>query len=71
MKTEASFWVDEAEFYHDKNGLMVGGPASVYHQYMDPNNFTRATLRTVVHGQTEESAKGPREIEAETFMLID
>jgi hypothetical protein len=50
---------------------MVGGPASVYHQYMDPNNFTRATVRTVVHGQTEESAKGPREIEAETFMLID
>ena len=46
VKTEASFWVDEAEFYHDKNGLMVGGPASVYHQDMDPNNFTRATVRT-------------------------
>jgi hypothetical protein len=26
MKTEASFWADDAEFYHDKNGLMTGGP---------------------------------------------
>jgi hypothetical protein len=25
MKTESLFWADEAEFYHDKNGLMVGG----------------------------------------------
>jgi hypothetical protein len=25
MKTEASFWADDAEFYHDKDGLMVGG----------------------------------------------
>jgi len=38
MKTEASFWAAEAEFYHDKNGLMVGGPASIYRQDMDPNN---------------------------------
>jgi hypothetical protein len=29
MKTEASFWADEAEFYHAKNGLMVGGPATL------------------------------------------
>jgi ketosteroid isomerase-like protein len=25
MQTEASFWADDAEFYHDKTGLMVGG----------------------------------------------
>jgi ketosteroid isomerase-like protein len=25
MQTEASFWSDDAEFYHDKAGLMVGG----------------------------------------------
>ena len=29
LKTEASFWADDAEFYHDKNGLMVGGPQIV------------------------------------------
>jgi hypothetical protein len=29
MKTEASFWADDAEFYHDKDGLMVGGPQIV------------------------------------------
>jgi len=29
MKTEASFWADEAEFYYAKNGLMVGGPATL------------------------------------------
>ena len=29
MKAEASFWADDAEFYHDKNGLMVGGPQIV------------------------------------------
>ena len=29
MKTEASFWADDAEFYHDKNGLLVGGPQIV------------------------------------------
>ena len=25
MQAEASFWSDDAEFYHDKEGLMVGG----------------------------------------------
>jgi hypothetical protein len=25
MKAESSFWADNAEFYHDKDGLMVGG----------------------------------------------
>lgn len=25
MKAEATFWADDAEFYHDKDGLMVGG----------------------------------------------
>jgi ketosteroid isomerase-like protein len=29
MKAEASFWADDAEFYHDNNGLMVGGPQIV------------------------------------------
>jgi hypothetical protein len=29
MKTEASFWAEDAEFYHDKNGLLVGGPQIV------------------------------------------
>jgi hypothetical protein len=29
MNTEPSFWADDANFYHDKNGLMVGGPQIV------------------------------------------
>ena len=28
MKTEASFWADDAEFYHDKAGLMAGWSAN-------------------------------------------
>ena len=29
MQTEATFWSDDAEFYHDKSGLMVGRQAIV------------------------------------------
>jgi hypothetical protein len=64
MKTEASFWADDAEFYHDKNGLMVGGPASVYHQDMDPNN---SVVRLCVRG-TECEGRGRFEDAAQLFL---
>ena len=50
MQTEASFWADEAEFYHDKNGLMVGGP-----QIVDAikNNLCGKVKRELVPGTLE------------------
>jgi ketosteroid isomerase-like protein len=50
MKAEASFWADDAEFYHDKNGLMVGGP-----QIVDAikNNLCRKVKRELVPGTLE------------------
>src|SRR5215813_680911 len=50
MKTEASFWADDAEFYHDKNGLMVGGP-----QIVDAfkNNLCGKVKRELVPGTLE------------------
>lgn len=50
MKTEALFWADDAEFYHDKNGLLVGGP-----QIVDAikNNLCRKVKRELVPGTLE------------------
>jgi uncharacterized protein DUF4440 len=50
MKTESSFWADDAEFYHDKNGLMVGGP-----QIVDAikNNLCGKVIRELVPGTLE------------------
>jgi ketosteroid isomerase-like protein len=50
MKTEALFWADDAEFYHDKNGLMVGGP-----QIVDAikNNLCGKVKRELVPGTLE------------------
>jgi len=50
MNTEASFWADDAEFYHDKNGLMVGGP-----QIVDAikNNLCGKVKRELVPGTME------------------
>jgi Domain of unknown function (DUF4440) len=50
MKTEASFWADDAEFYHDKNGLMVGGA-----QIVDAvkNNLCGKVKRELVSGSLE------------------
>jgi ketosteroid isomerase-like protein len=50
MKTEASFWADDAEFYHDKNGLTVGGP-----QIVDAikNNLCGKVKRELVPGTLE------------------
>jgi ketosteroid isomerase-like protein len=50
MKTEASFWADDAEFYHDKNGLMVGGA-----QIVDAikNNLCGKVKRELVPGTME------------------
>ena len=50
MKTEASFWADDAEFYHDKNGLMLGGP-----QIVDAikNNLCGKVKRELVPGTLE------------------
>jgi len=50
MKTESSFWADDAEFYHDKNGLMVGGP-----QIVDAikNNLCGKVKRELVPGTLE------------------
>ena len=50
MKTESSLWADDAEFYHDKNGLMVGGP-----QIVDAikNNLCGKVKRELVPGTLE------------------
>jgi hypothetical protein len=50
MKTESSFWADDAEFYHDKNGLMKGGP-----QIVDAikNNLCGKVKRELVPGTLE------------------
>ncbi len=50
MKTEASFWTNDAEFYHDKNGLLVGGP-----QIVDAikNNLCGKVKRELVPGTLE------------------
>ena len=50
MKTESSLWADDAEFYHDKNGMMVGGP-----QIVDAirNNLCGKVKRELVPGTIE------------------
>ena len=50
MKTEASFWAADAEFYHDKNGLLVGGP-----QIVDAikNNLCGKVKRQLIPGTLE------------------
>jgi hypothetical protein len=50
MKTEASFWADDAEFYHDKNGLLTGGS-----QIVDAikNNLCGKVKRDLVPGTLE------------------
>jgi len=50
MKTEASFWTADAEFYHDKNGLLVGGP-----QIVDAikNNLCGKVKRQLIPGTLE------------------
>jgi hypothetical protein len=50
MKTEALFWADDAEFYHDQNGLLVGGP-----QIVDAikNNLCGKVKRQLVPGTLE------------------
>lgn len=50
MKAEALFWADDAEFYHDKNGFMVGGP-----QIVDAikNNLCGKVKRELVPGTLE------------------
>ena len=50
MKTEASFWADDAEFYHDKNGLMMGGPQIVS---AIKNNLCGKVKRELVPGTLE------------------
>ena len=50
MKTEASFWAEDAEFYHDKNGLMVGGPQIVE---AIKNNLCGKMKRELVPGTLE------------------
>ena len=50
MKAEASFWAADAEFYHDKDGLLVGGP-----QIVDAikNNLCGKVKRELVPGTLE------------------
>jgi ketosteroid isomerase-like protein len=50
MKAEASFWAEDAEFYHDKNGLMVGGPQIVE---AIKNNLCGKVKRELVPGTLE------------------
>lgn len=50
MKTEASFWAEDAEFYHDKNGLMVGGAQIVE---AIKNNLCGKVKRELVPGTLE------------------
>ena len=50
MQIESSLWADDAEFYHDKNGLMVGGS-----QIVDAikNNLCGKVKRELVPGTLE------------------
>jgi len=50
MRAEESFWADDAEFYHDKNGLLVGGS-----QIVDAikNNLCGKVKRELVPGTLE------------------
>ncbi|HEX7962680.1 MAG TPA: nuclear transport factor 2 family protein [Terriglobales bacterium] len=50
MQTEASFWSDDAEFYHDKEGLMVGGQHIVE---AIKNNLCGKVKRELVPGTLE------------------
>ena len=50
MKTEASFWAEDAEFYHDKNGLLAGGPQIVE---AIKNNLCGKVKRELVPGTLE------------------
>jgi len=50
MKTEAAFWADDAEFYHDKNGLLAGGPQIVE---AIKNNLCGKVKRELVPGTLE------------------
>src|SRR5690242_13136569 len=50
MQTEASFWSDDAEFYHDKEGLMVGGQQIVQ---AIKNNLCGKVKRELVPGTLE------------------
>ena len=50
MQTEASFWSDDAEFYHDKTGLMVGGQQIVQ---AIKNNLCGQVKRELVPGTLE------------------
>jgi ketosteroid isomerase-like protein len=50
MQTEASFWAEDAEFYHDKDGLMVGGPKIVD---AIKNNLCGKVKRELVPGTLE------------------
>lgn len=50
MQTEASFWSEDAEFYHDKSGLMVGGQQIVQ---QIKNNLCGKVKRELVPGTLE------------------
>jgi len=50
MQAEASFWSDDAEFYHDKTGLMVGGQQIVQ---AIKNNLCGKVKRELVPGTLE------------------
>jgi len=50
MQTEASFWSNDAEFYHDKTGLMVGGQQIVQ---AIKNNLCGKVKRELVPGTLE------------------
>jgi ketosteroid isomerase-like protein len=50
MQTEASFWSDDAEFYHDKTGLMIGGQQIVQ---AFKNNLCGKVKRELVPGTLE------------------
>jgi hypothetical protein len=50
MKEFASFWTDDAEFYHDKSGLMVGRQNIVESV---KNNLCGKVKREVVPGTLE------------------
>jgi hypothetical protein len=68
MKTEASFWADNAEFYHDKDGLLVGGQ-----QIVDAikNNLCGKVKRELVPGTLEVyplAGYGAVEIGAHRFL---
>jgi hypothetical protein len=50
MAAERSFWADDAEFYHDKGGLMTGGQAIVD---SIKNNLCGKVKRELVPGTLE------------------